>query len=55
MTLNNLALIFEFEGDLTIAKKLLKRAVKIQSNFATAWMNLGIVEMGLEKFNVILK
>lgn len=50
--MNNLAIILESDGNLRIAHQLLQQAVKIRPDFAMAWMNLGIVEMGLKNFRV---
>lgn len=40
-----MALIIEREGELIKAEHLLQNAVIINNSFATAWMNLGIVQM----------
>ncbi|XP_022669240.1 transmembrane and TPR repeat-containing protein 4-like [Varroa destructor] len=48
--MNNLANILKDSNQLDEAKTLLETAVKIRTNFAAAWMNLGIVEAALKNF-----
>lgn len=49
--MNNLANIYRDEGNLTAAEKLLIKALDIRPDFATAWMNLGIVYSSMGSFN----
>lgn len=43
--MNNLANILRDAGEYDEAESLLKRALELRSDFAAAWMNLGIVQM----------
>ena len=48
--MNNLANLLKDAGQLSDAEKLLLKAVQVRPDFAAAWMNLGIVEALLDKY-----
>lgn len=47
--MNNLANLLKDSGHLKDAEQLLEKAIKVRSDFAAAWMNLGIVQALLKK------
>jgi len=47
--MNNLANILKDQGQLEEAETLLRRAVELRSDFAAAWMNLGVVLSALQR------
>ena len=49
--MNNLANLLKDSGQLTRAESLLLRAVQVRPDFAAAWMNKGIVEALLKKYD----
>ncbi|XP_071951808.1 protein O-mannosyl-transferase TMTC4-like isoform X1 [Antedon mediterranea] len=49
--MNNLANILKDRGEMTEAELLLKSAVEIRPEFAAAWMNLGILQAALKKYD----
>jgi len=49
--MNNLANILKDSGDLKESKELLLKATRIRPTFATAWMNLGIVQTALKQYS----
>jgi len=48
--MNNLGNLMRDGGHLIEAEKLLEQAISVRPSFAAAWMNLGIVQAGLKKY-----
>ncbi|XP_025995838.1 protein O-mannosyl-transferase TMTC4 isoform X6 [Solenopsis invicta] len=48
--MNNLGNLLKDDGQLLEAISLFKQAVNLQKDFSTAWMNLGIVQSALKKY-----
>lgn len=51
----NLGNLYREVGNLEYAEKYLERSVKVTPDFATAWMNLGIVQAARKKYKESLK
>lgn len=51
----NLGNLYREIGKLTDAEKYLKQSLAITPDFATAWMNLGIVQSGLKQYSNALE